>query len=108
MTAKRRGPCAMYLLPIEPGEVITYERPVGARYLACSEREATRRPNLYPMPCDLCGVRLLRGQGQLTVDERLTEIGAWVRSWRATCTDYVECNRRIGGIEPYFSRDHFQ
>ncbi len=95
MTAKRRAPCAACSLPIEPGEVITYERTVGARHLACADREAARRRNLYVMPCELCGVRLLRGRGELTVDERLTDDGAWRRRWRARCVDVQACDARI-------------
>lgn len=85
----------MCSLPIERGEVITYERAIGPRHVACSEQAAARRRNLYAMTCELCGVRLLRGHGELTVDERLTDDGRWRRSWRATCVDSLECNRRI-------------
>jgi hypothetical protein len=87
MVAKRRGTCAACSLPIEVGEVITYERAVGPRHMACSESDATRRRNLLAMPCELCGVRLQRGQGELTIDECVTDGEAWRRSWQACCVD---------------------
>ena len=58
MVARRRAPCAACALSIEPGEVITYERTVGARHMACADREGTRRRNLYVTACDLCDARL--------------------------------------------------
>jgi hypothetical protein len=82
-------------LPIEAGEVITYERAIGPRHIACSERAAARRRNLYAMRCELCGARLQRGQGELTVDERLADGGAWRRSWQARCVDVQSCDARI-------------
>ena len=94
MTANRRGPCAVCSLPIELGEVITYERTVGARHMACAELNANRRRNLYAMPCDLCGVRLLRGHGELTVDEMPTVDAKWRRRWRARCVDVQACIKR--------------
>lgn len=75
LVAQRRGLCVACSLPIEQGEVMLYERAFGARHMACTELEANRRRNLYAMPCDLCSARLLRGQGELTVDERLTDDG---------------------------------
>lgn len=95
MLASRCSPCAVCSLAIDRGEVITYERATGARHMACADVEATRRRNLYAMPCDLCGLRLLRGHGELTVDERLTDDGAWQRRWRAWCADVQACDARI-------------
>lgn len=89
------GRCAVCSLPIERGECITYERAVGARHAACADVAPTRRTNVYPMPCELCGVRLSRGQGALTVDERQAPDGTWRRSWRATCVEAQACGARI-------------
>lgn len=63
--------------------------------MACADLGTARRRNLYPMPCDPCGVRLLRGHGELTVDERLTDVGALARRWRARCVDVQACDARI-------------
>ncbi|SEN38113.1 hypothetical protein SAMN05444354_1501 [Stigmatella aurantiaca] len=95
MVAMRRRPCAVCSLPIEVGEVITYERAVGPRHMACSERDATRRRNLFAMPCELCGVRLQRGQGELFVAESLSTLGNWKRAWNARCVDVGACSIRI-------------
>ncbi|SEN36786.1 hypothetical protein SAMN05444354_1446 [Stigmatella aurantiaca] len=87
IVAKRRGPCAACSLTSEEGEIITYERAVGPRHMACSERNATRWRNLFVMPCALWGVRLQRGQGELTIDECVTDGEAWRLSWQACCVD---------------------
>jgi hypothetical protein len=76
VVAKRRSPCAVCSLAIEPSEVMTYECAIGPRHMACADLGAAWRHNLYAMPCELCGVRLLRGPGELTVDERLTDVGS--------------------------------
>jgi hypothetical protein len=67
IVAKRRSPRAARSLPIEPGEIVTNAREVGARHMACAALEANRRRNLYAMPCNLYGARFLRGQGELSV-----------------------------------------
>ncbi|MFE8602553.1 hypothetical protein [Archangium violaceum] len=90
MVAERRGQCAACALVIEQGEVITYERAVGALHMACSDRPAERRRNLYPARCELCGTRLGRGQGPLSCDER-EELSGWRRRWVVRCTDAVRC-----------------
>lgn len=95
MLASRRAPCAVCALPIAQGEVIAYERAVGARHMACADLEATRRRNSYGARCDLCGVHLLRGEGRLAVVERQAPDGGWRRSWNARCIVVPACDARI-------------
>lgn len=95
IVAKRRGPCAVCSMPVERGEVITYERAVGPRHMACAESEVCRRRNLFAMPCELCGVRLQRGHGELFVAESLSPLGSWERRWQARCVDVGTCTNRM-------------
>ncbi|WP_140874860.1 hypothetical protein [Myxococcus xanthus] len=95
VVSNRRGLCAVCSLPIEPSEVITYERAVGARHMACADVEAARRRNLYAARCELCGVKLRRGEGRLAVVERQASDGTWRRSWRARCVEVHACDARI-------------
>lgn len=75
--------------------MITYERAVGALHMACADRPAERRRNEYPVRCELCGLRLLRGQGELFITEWQDGDGHWRRRWLARCADVPTCNARI-------------
>ena len=97
--ARRRGACAACALPIERGEVITYEREIGPKHMACADLDGARRRNLYPMPCDLCGTRLKPGQGALTVVESLGRVassathgGPAASTWRPATRASVPTN----------------
>lgn len=93
--ARRRGACVACALPVERGEVITYEREIGLRHMACADLDGARRRNLYPMPCDLCRTRLKPSQGALTVVESLGPGGLFRHAWRARCVDVAGCGARI-------------
>ncbi|WP_395844345.1 hypothetical protein [Archangium violaceum] len=95
LVAERRGQCAACALVIEQGEVITYERTVGALHMACADRPADRRRNLYPGRCELCNARLMRGQGELFVTEWQDNDGHWRRRWLTRCADVPACDARI-------------
>lgn len=92
--ARRASACVACSEGILKGEVIEYEREVGARHLACAERATDARRNAHPARCYWCGGRVGRGQGELTVVDR----GPDQRPEnRVRCLDAMACDERVRG-----------
>lgn len=94
MVAQRRGLCAVCGLRVDAGERIAYERAVGARHLACDDRDAARRLNLHRARCEHCRTWLAVGKGELTCVESEPQPGVFVRRWLVTCRDTQACAAR--------------
>ena len=98
ISAARPGLCAACGARVERGEVVEYQLAVGVRHLACVDRPAALRRNLYRTACQYCGVELRPGAGLLEVSEAAAG-PRWLRTWRAACEDVHACNARLRGSQ---------
>lgn len=100
LVAQRGGPCAACGALVLKGERIDYTLGTGPRHLACADRIPELRRNQHAAPCVLCGVRLSRGQGALSVTETC-EGEAYTRRWAVSCVDFMACHERISAAQPF-------